>query len=366
MPVSGQGQSKILIVGEAPGATEDAENRQFVGDAGKYLEQRCKAHGINLRRDARIVNAINCRPPKNRKPTPLEINHCRPLLYEEIKKRPPHVVLLLGDTAVNSYFGARWRRDIGSVSKWIGWVIPDQLNRCWVIPTYHPSFVLRMQGGVSEQIIDEALGQVVFHLDKDLPDYRNDHDKVTRIYDEPVIGDYLLKIYCERRPFRIAIDFETTGIKPYKREHRIVSCAIATQQGRSIAFPILPRNVSMLQQILADPHIMKIGHNIIFEEMWARQILNTPINGWIHDTMIMAHYQNNAPDICSLKFQTCVNFGVDDYDSHIEHYLKAPDAYSLNQIDKIPLPDLLLYNGLDSLYTYRLYRKQLRGPNYAN
>ena len=78
--------------------------------------------------------------------------------------------------------------------------------------------------------------------------------------------------------------------------------------------------------------------------------------------MIAAHVGDNRSLITSLKFQTYINFGVADYDSHIESFLKGRDsknANSINRIEELDIQELLHYNGLDSLFGYLLAEKQI-------
>lgn len=79
MSVSGKGQKKILIVGEAPGENEDKENRQFCGVTGRKLEAALASVGINMRRDCWLTNSLICRPPKNAAPTSNQIDYCNTL-----------------------------------------------------------------------------------------------------------------------------------------------------------------------------------------------------------------------------------------------------------------------------------------------
>ena len=69
MPVTGEGRLKILILAEAPGEQEDAQNTQLIGPAGQVLRKTLAGFGVDLDRDCRKTNAVRCRPPGNRRPT---------------------------------------------------------------------------------------------------------------------------------------------------------------------------------------------------------------------------------------------------------------------------------------------------------
>ena len=78
----GSSNAKIMLIGEAPGADEDALGKPFVGRAGKLLNEFLKMAGIDRQKDLYITNTIKCRPPKNRKPEPAEKAACEHFLKE--------------------------------------------------------------------------------------------------------------------------------------------------------------------------------------------------------------------------------------------------------------------------------------------
>jgi DNA polymerase len=131
--------SKIMIVGEGPGANEDAEGKPFVGRAGKLLDKMLEAIQLN-RTKVYITNVVNYRPPENRKPTDEEIERYLPYLKSHIEIINPKILILLGSTALNTIIGnekviskarGRWvKKEIGSANP-------------WVIATFHPAFLMR-------------------------------------------------------------------------------------------------------------------------------------------------------------------------------------------------------------------------------
>ena len=96
--------SKIMIIGEGPGANEDAEGKPFVGRAGKLLDQMLAAIQLD-RAKVYISNVVNYRPPANRKPTEAEIEKYLPYLKSHIEIINPKILLLLGSTALNTLIG---------------------------------------------------------------------------------------------------------------------------------------------------------------------------------------------------------------------------------------------------------------------
>ena len=132
----------ILNIGEAPGAHEDSHGKQWQGKTGRLLRNTYEELGIDLFEDCLNINAVNCRPENNRTPTGDEINCCRAKIVSKvIDKYQPKVIILFGNSALQSFLGHRWVGDLGGIARWRGWEIPDQEYSCWVIPTFHPSYV---------------------------------------------------------------------------------------------------------------------------------------------------------------------------------------------------------------------------------
>ncbi len=98
VPGEGNLRAKVLFVGEAPGSSEDAVGRPFVGEAGKFLEELFDQIGLK-RKNVFITNIVKCRPPKNRRPHQLEIQTCTPYLVRQIKILKPRLIVALGSTA---------------------------------------------------------------------------------------------------------------------------------------------------------------------------------------------------------------------------------------------------------------------------
>jgi len=131
--------SKIMIIGEGPGANEDAEGKPFVGRAGKLLNKMLEA--INLKREnVYISNVVNYRPPSNRKPTEKEVERYLPYLISHIEIINPKILLLLGSTALNALIG-----DGVVISKARGKWIQKEIgnSKPWIIASFHPAFLMR-------------------------------------------------------------------------------------------------------------------------------------------------------------------------------------------------------------------------------
>ena len=379
MKAFGKGEKRILNIGEAPDETEDQKGRQWQGKVGRSLQRMYRRFGINLFEDCVNINSVNCRPPKNRTPTDYEIACCRQSVRAVIEEFQPHLIMLFGNAAISSVIGDRWKKDLGGVNKWRGWQIPDRDLRAWVCPVFHPSFVERSQGQQEvETIWEKDIGEALLCLDKKFPDFQEDKRNITFV--EPDEVKPLLDSFPDKYAGEIAyIDYETTGIKPHARGHRIVCTAIAPEPHKAFVFmgPKTKIQKQALAGFLSSPMIGKAAANMKFEHVWSMIKLGVETNPWIWDTMQAAHVLDNRPGITSLKFQAYVQLGVVDYDSHISPFLsgRAPgeDPKSSNAINRIfelverdGGKELMTYCALDAMYEHQLGLIQMERLGYDN
>ncbi len=131
----GNQRARLMFVGEAPGADEDAQGRPFVGRAGQLLTKIIEA--IGFRREEVLIGNVNrCRPPANRPPTPEEAAICKPFLLREIAAVRPEVIVVLGNTAMKNLLDTK----IG-ITKLRGEF--QEYQGAKVMPTFHPAYLLR-------------------------------------------------------------------------------------------------------------------------------------------------------------------------------------------------------------------------------
>ncbi len=135
----GNPKSKIMLIGEAPGANEDQEGLPFVGRAGILLDKMLAAIHLD-RKKVYISNIINYRPPDNRRPTEEEIKRYLPFIIKHIEIINPKILILLGSTAMNALIG----KDV-VISKMRGEWIEKKIGNCKtsIIITFHPAFLIR-------------------------------------------------------------------------------------------------------------------------------------------------------------------------------------------------------------------------------
>ena len=136
----GNPDAKILAIGEAPGAQEDARGVAFCGRAGKVLDGLFAAEGLSTDEQLLIVNVVKCRPPGNRAPHAEEAARCRPFLERQLALSPARVVALMGATALRHFAPERAKGPLGAhVGRFFrlpGW--PDHE----FVVLYHPAAIL--------------------------------------------------------------------------------------------------------------------------------------------------------------------------------------------------------------------------------
>ncbi|MGB5080979.1 MAG: uracil-DNA glycosylase [Burkholderiales bacterium] len=125
-----------MLVGEAPGAEEDARGEPFVGQAGRLLDNMLAAIGLRRGENVYICNVLKCRPPGNRNPEPFEVAQCSPHLARQLALIKPKLILAMGRFAVQTLLGTE-----ASIASLRG-----RLHRYQGVPlvvTYHPAYLLR-------------------------------------------------------------------------------------------------------------------------------------------------------------------------------------------------------------------------------
>jgi uracil-DNA glycosylase len=133
----GNSQSKIILIGEAPGAKEDGQGIPFCGASGKVLDELLKSVQLT-REDIFITNTVLCRPPKNRDPKKEELNNCQPRLQELISIMKPKVIVPIGNFATKQILGQT------GITKIRGKIFIKTINgiEVKIVPVVHPATFL--------------------------------------------------------------------------------------------------------------------------------------------------------------------------------------------------------------------------------
>lgn len=368
----GDFEKQIMIIGDMPSERDDRIGIPWQDRYGTTLKRELGRRGIDLQKDCISIFALSCYATgstETSKPLTKEVQCCRRRVLLAIEKYKPKMVLLVGELALNSVIGSIWTKNLGNMTKWRGFTIPDRKYNTWICPVFSPAFVESQDAKEYRTVWKQDLDRAINASDKRLivPTDEKEYVKIIRKESE------LIKIFEEflsrKFPFPIAIDYETTGLKPHNTDvHKIVCMSICSTPEDVIVFsmPKSKKGNQLLKEILQSDKISTIAQNLKFEHTWTYNILGYEITNWVWDTMLATHVLDNRPDITGLKFQTYINFGVAGYDDDISMHLKSEDAKdsnSTNKLAEVPIGSdlwvkLLTYCGLDSIYTYKLAARQ--------
>lgn len=133
----GIANSKLMLIGEAPGYWEDMKGLPFVGRAGQLLDKIFASVGLSREKNVYICNTIKCRPPENRNPLPDEKEACREYLDAQIEILKPKIILVCGNIALNSMLPNE-KGITRARGKWF-----DGPYNSKMMPIFHPSYLLR-------------------------------------------------------------------------------------------------------------------------------------------------------------------------------------------------------------------------------
>jgi uracil-DNA glycosylase family 4 len=366
MPVTGEGKRKIFVLCEGPGETEDRLNKQLVGDTGNLLRKRLTERGIDLDIDCWKDNSVRCRTPQNRTPTKSEIKACKSNIDKSIKELKPDFIWLFGKSAIESFYTGRFSKLEPHI--WRNLCIPDKATNAYILPMYHLSYALRNETDpIINSVFDRDLDFAVKCLSKPKFEHKNPLDYVVPLTKADEVIN-MLEIILEEKPEYLAFDYETTGLKPYNKGHKIVCISACDSDDYAFSFPYLhdlhkwekkdfEQITKLWRSILLSKEIKKICHNGKFERIWSRKFFCDPVN-IIWCSMNAAHIIDAREKYTSLKFQSYLHFGVEDYSKSLSKYLETSDIKGFNKIMQAPFTELLTYSATDSLMTKWLFNVQ--------
>jgi DNA polymerase-1 len=370
-----QSPYKVLVIGEAPGQTEDDKGFPFIGKTGQFLRENFPP---NWEKKLYWQNTVRCRPPKNRTPTPREVSCCANFLKQDILSLRPHAILGIGNEALN-YF---WP-DAPTISKIRGIPFPVIVGDhvCWFTSTFHPSYVARAERE------DYADGSTVNTV---LPLFQNDlinffENVKTKFQAPPKIKippkeilypktkqEVLNLFHKLRSPY--AIDFETFKFRHYQRDARLLTCGCSDG--------ILTFSFKVRWPGDLDPWGMEVlTEMMLSDKEWIAQHASMELP-WIvgltknykqklHDTEILARLLHKRKGLGSLDVLSRIYFGID-----VKQLTNnALAGQGLGPLDKERLSEyspeqVLEYNALDAWAEALLYYQMLEMlppvqlPNY--
>lgn len=320
-----------------------------------YLREVLDSLGIDMDLDTWTTSALICHTSKP--PDAKQIGYCRPNLTATLEKLRPRIVITLGRAPLDSMLRGSWDDTGSTLDRWAGWQIP--LRPYWLCPTFQPAYLLRQKNPILDRMFKQHLRSAfaITETIEPLPDFK---EQIQIVLDEREVYETLREM--DQLGGWAAVDYETTCIKPEWPKAQIVSCAVSNGE-RTISYPWTEKTRVATGMFLRSKRTRKIASNLKMEERWTLKEFGHGVTNWGWDTMLAAHCLDNRTGICSLKFQSLVQFGVTRYNRSIEPYLKNSKG-PYNRIAEIDLHQLLYYGGMDGILEYMLAMKQRKEMGY--
>jgi len=366
----GKGKKKTLIIIEKPSEADDFKGVPLSGESGTQFKLHLKMAGLSIENDFVTIHAIGCHY-KKKDPSKKEISNCAPRLQEIIDKLKPAHIWLFGDVAIESYMRLFHPKRFKSLEAelWSNRKIPCRVNQAWLHPMYAIDFPSKNKNEFSSTTFKKQLNQAILDINEPPPVITDDYKDVqVYLYADEII-DHLENIYHNCK--YVAFDYETTGLKPYNKGHKILTISASglnrfkKPEVKSAGFPFQYKKhfnkvekqaiYKIWKAILTDPKIGKIAHHMKFENLWTSEVLKFDIKGWCFCTMMGSYVFDERKYATGLKFVSFCKWGVPDYDRKIKKYIESDTSNSFNQLEQVNVTDLCLYNAIDTKLTENLF-----------
>jgi len=371
MEATGSEQPEVLIIGEAPGRTEDERGKQFVGKAGKVLRDRIP-DGWDSK--LRWTNAVQCRSPDNRTPEIIELNCCKPRIERDVVRTKPRAIFGFGATPLFQIVDPDSKHR--SISLWRGRKLPVNVggHLCWYFPMHHPSYISKLRKyepkdlnsyGSDEEFafvcdVKNAFGQIDSLPDPVIHSVEEATADIELVDDINRVAE-LLEI-AGNDP-TCGVDLETNCLRPYTTDAKILTMSCSSRS-TTFAFAVdhpgatwtkLERKQLdvLIKRFLYEAKCRKIVHHLPFELEWFGYFYGTGCfysSVW-EDSESQAYMLDARRGGLSLDFLCLINFGLN---------LKAISGLDRKNLEKVPVHQVLRYNGVDSRYHRLLYIAQLK------
>lgn len=378
----GDGKLGVLILAYAPAKGEDNRDMAFTSKGYGPLFDLQGRRGVpgNLASAAWLGYAVPTAPDKA---PGNKACCCLERLGRLIRTLKPRVIVTLGPEPTEALIGPRIRGRLTGTKpgEFFGKCIPDREWGCWICPTWHPSMqswpMYRDDPNILKMMAAHV-GRAFSLVDKPLPEVPTGFRAVSTAEAPALLRDIAAR--AEPGPdggVDVAIDYETTGLKPHRGGHAIVAASVAWREGgtySAIGFRWDPTDADLVDAWHGLTHggrVKLVAHNAPFEACWTRFRAGRdggreewiPQDSWSWDTCVAAHVIDNTQKV-GLKLHTYCEFGVIGYDDSADKYLKPTqqdvDRYGANAYNGlktdpyVPWVDVCTYCAQDSLYTLML------------
>jgi uracil-DNA glycosylase len=354
--VGGEGpsNSRLIIVGEAPGAEEERLQRPFVGTTGQIVNDILEELGVK-REEVYLTNVVKNRPPGNNIDALKVLGKCIddfiPQLQEEIRQISPNAVIALGNTALTALTGFH------GIEKYRGSILSCSFHTTKIIPTIHPASLLHAEAdGNMRSWKDKTYISWDFSRgieQSKFPEYNPPRRNLIIAKDALQLDRFIRKYEGSQY---LSVDIETFKTIP-------LCIGFAFCKDEAISVPLFNSGMTRSDQIdcwkmcadlLADRDIFKIGQNFKFDQRLLRNCINDTVNfgiktnSFFFDTMLA--FRTLYPELpSSLQFSTSVLTEEIYYKDEGKEYNPKKDKFDR----------LLLYNAKDAAVTYEVFEREL-------
>lgn len=373
---------EIYFLAEAPGRDEDENtHKPLTGPSGTLLRE-CIPDGFA--NSCSFDNVVNCRPPKNRTPVWNEIACCSPRRVKYIEQAQPRLIVGLGAVPLQAILNSTDLR--GMRGRFFA--VRYGNHQCWYMPTYHPSFILRvaqnkrkplnsMMGHCFRMDIQKAFDALEW-LEKPSIDGEKEIRSDVQCFDGTKVSHadalFALLDQAKAAPLK-AVDIETKGLRPYKEGAAIMSAALsfkATNFSFALGHPKSGWTDNQrhtikekLKSILRDGTI-KIAHNAPFEIEWFIWYLGKGVinhAAW-HCTQMQSHLLDERRGKSRSNDENDRRAAYQALDflckQHFGFAYKSMFKLDKKNMDQADLGETLIYNAVDTKVTLRLHHQQMK------
>lgn len=348
MPGSGPLDADIMVIGEAPGATEDEAGEPFVGRSGSLVRQALIDSGIDPQK-CYITNAVNCRPPDNKTPSAAQLRECRHWVNERIKAVKPKFILLLGNVPLESLlFFKGIKKARGN---------PVEQDGLIYLPTYHPAYVLRDPRASAPFKADLRLFQRIIE-EGGMPE--EEGLDITVVDSHAKVDEMIRALRGD-----VSYDIETNSLYPWdvpgsgEETKKVVSIQFGTSKGQFVLLLNHPASpwtelqkqaiLSRIDKTLKKRKVFLVTHNGKFDALW--MLVHYGLRWFPHFDTMLAHFLLDENASHTLKVLPQVYLGAMPFDIDVETKRTGDN-----------LDAFLTYGAKDAYYTLELkkiFQKQL-------
>ena len=347
--VDGATSPIILVIGEAPGATEDKEQHLFIGRAGQLLRKTLSQLGVDIEEEVAFVNVLGCRPPDNATPKTSQLKACSDRLKSGIESVSDSVklILLLGGIPLRAVLNKAAILKQRGLGVWI--------DETYVLPTLHPAYVMRNPKMLSLFVndISSGIAQAI------------KGNKRPAIPSKSVGSQYLNEKYDEICSCDIlAFDTETSGLDAFKEGAHIIGVSLSWGDDDAVFVTLqhtdsligqkeIKRRVAILKRILENPKLPKVAHNGKFDIVFLKAVLGIDTANFVSDTLLAHHllHEDYSHDLSTITTRELPLYG--GYDGQ----MKLLMCEFGNNMTSVPLDKIIPYACGDAFVTRLLHNK---------